>query len=673
MEKEIKFKVKKVTNLSDLKEGDEISESDIALYSENKMIQFEMVKENDELPPTEVKPGIWAVTKTMAGMVLTKAEFNHEKLLSEYIQTEKIEKVANCFFNKLDVYEKRGLGIPRRCILLFGNPGCHAKGTEILMHDGSIKKVEEVVVGDMLMGPDSQPREVLKLVRGNEKMYEIQPVKGSPFIVNENHMLSLKWSRNMTKRKHGDIVNCTVKEYLNLTKTEKDNLKLWRTGVDFEKKELIIPPYILGSWLGDGTTLSPSVTSMDNEILNELKDYANDLNIGYRIENKSGTSAQTLYFTTGKSYVGMKIYGRNEVTNKLRSLNVLGNKHIPFEYKTASREQRLELLAGILDTDGHLSANGGCDFISKLEKLADDVIYLSRSLGFAAYKTECQKGCKTTNGYVEGTYYRVSISGDLSLIPNKLNRKKANKRKQIKSVLHTGFSLKELPNDDYYGFTVTNDSLYVMGDFTVTHNCGKSVAVAKVCQEYADKQDTAIILWHTDIIEADEISRFVKSFEYATHGVKRLIFVAEDIGGVEMQEYTRPSESSLLSLLDNVEKTFAIPTLILATTNYPQSLLANIANRPGRIDDKIRVDPPNSSFRSKFLQFFSNGNAPESAMTKIQNDMYKDLSVAHIKEIDIRSELYDISYEEAIDQVYAGVQEFNKAFSDKNSMKLGFR
>lgn len=79
----------------------------------------------------------------------------------------------------------------RRGILLYGRAGCHAKGTEILMYDGSIKLVEDVIVGDLLMGPDSQPREVMKLVRGNEEMYEIFPAKGKSFIVNKNHQLSL--------------------------------------------------------------------------------------------------------------------------------------------------------------------------------------------------------------------------------------------------------------------------------------------------------------------------------------------------------------------------------------------------------------------------------------------------------------------------------------------------
>src|SRR5512134_2565291 len=78
-----------------------------------------------------------------------------------------------------------------------GNPlivlptGCHAAGTKILLHDGSTKNVEEIVVGDLLMGPESGPRKVLQLARGRELLYRIVPKKGEPFVVNRGHILSL--------------------------------------------------------------------------------------------------------------------------------------------------------------------------------------------------------------------------------------------------------------------------------------------------------------------------------------------------------------------------------------------------------------------------------------------------------------------------------------------------
>ena len=70
--------------------------------------------------------------------------------------------------------------------------------------------------------------------------------------------------------------------------------------------------------------------------------------------------------------------------------NFLCNKHIPNIYKCNSRDIRLQVLAGLIDSDGS-TVRGGCDIIQKNEILLDDIIYLARSLGFACYKKKCKK------------------------------------------------------------------------------------------------------------------------------------------------------------------------------------------------------------------------------------------------------------------------------------------
>ena len=69
--------------------------------------------------------------------------------------------------------------------------GCHAPGTPILMFDGSIRKVETIAVGELLMGPNGSPRRVLELHRGGDEMIEIRPIKGDAFVVNRDHILTL--------------------------------------------------------------------------------------------------------------------------------------------------------------------------------------------------------------------------------------------------------------------------------------------------------------------------------------------------------------------------------------------------------------------------------------------------------------------------------------------------
>jgi intein/homing endonuclease len=98
--------------------------------------------------------------------------------------------------------------------------------------------------------------------------------------------------------------------------------------------------------------------------------------------------------------------------NTLRNLDLLQNKHIPLIYKCNSRENRLKLLAGLIDSDGHLIKNGGFEFTQKNERLMDDVIYLARSLGFS-----CDKKIKNTSWTYKGekktgTYEKATEEAD---------------------------------------------------------------------------------------------------------------------------------------------------------------------------------------------------------------------------------------------------------------------
>src|SRR5574337_1480044 len=94
---------------------------------------------------------------------------------------------AECVKRVVESYETNPHG--RELIVL--PTGCHRAGQSILMYDGSIKPVETVQVGDLLMGPDSTPRRILELHRGVDDMVEIRPIKGEPGVVNKSHVLSL--------------------------------------------------------------------------------------------------------------------------------------------------------------------------------------------------------------------------------------------------------------------------------------------------------------------------------------------------------------------------------------------------------------------------------------------------------------------------------------------------
>lgn len=113
-------------------------------------------------------------------------------------------------------------------IVIIGKPGCFRAGTPVLMYDGSIKKVEDVNVGDLVMGDDSRPRTVLQLCRDNELMYEIKPEFGESYIVNENHKLVLLYNSS--------IFEIKVKNYIKLQ--DKNSYKIYKSSVAFPEKKL---------------------------------------------------------------------------------------------------------------------------------------------------------------------------------------------------------------------------------------------------------------------------------------------------------------------------------------------------------------------------------------------------------------------------------------------------
>lgn len=366
-------------------------------------------------------------------------------------------------------------GHSRICVVL--PTGCHAVDTKILMYDGSIKAVQDVVVGDRLMGPDNQPRNVLQLARGTEQMYDIVPKSGDVFRVNGGHVLSLKtvnegtskWRQSPCFLTGTEVVNVAVTDYLKWSADKKRLHKAYLANkLEFADQNHKIPAYLMGVYLGDGSSRSGvSITTMDAEIVAELTTF-NDLHKLRTIKREMHTpNKASMYFPTGAGHVGGNLW-RNEL-KQLGLFHVTSHhKFIPPVYKIGSAEQRLQLLAGLIDTDGSVSKNT-VEYTTVSKQLAQDVQFVARSLGFRCdIKVYARK-----NNYI---CYTMHISGaGQELIPTRLARKQLTVRAQRKNVLKTSFEVVPAGIEQYYGFTVDGDNLYVMGNFFVTHNSGKTL------------------------------------------------------------------------------------------------------------------------------------------------------------------------------------------------------
>jgi hypothetical protein len=170
--------------------------------------------------------------------------------------------------------------------------------------------------------------------------------------------------------------------------------------------DLIVPPYTLGAWLGDGASANGQITSADDHILSAIRDD------GYEVRSYSWSVIQ-------HSIIGLKV--------KLRQLGVLNNKHIPAAYLRASYEQRLALLQGLMDTDGHAALDGGCEYDGISETLVRGVFELVMSLGI---KATLQKGKARLNGRVISDKWRVKFTTKLPVfrLPRKCERLRDTRR-----------------------------------------------------------------------------------------------------------------------------------------------------------------------------------------------------------------------------------------------------
>lgn len=174
----------------------------------------------------------------------------------------------------------------------------------------------------------------------------------------------------------------------------------------WEARELPISPYTLGAWLGDGHSKQAVITCVDEGVLDEIRAE------GWDVQTKAGTKY-------GHTISNHRM--RDGFEARARKLGVWGNKHIPREYLTASVEQRMALLQGLMDTDGTAhTADGATRYELSLcnERLAQDAHELLLGLGV---KTRLLSNKAKLYGKETGTRWRLAFGTDLPVF--RLRRK----------------------------------------------------------------------------------------------------------------------------------------------------------------------------------------------------------------------------------------------------------
>jgi replicative DNA helicase len=359
---------------------------------------------------------------------------------------------------------------PSDLIIIAARPGmgkCLGKGTQVLMLDGSLKAVEDVLPGDLLMGDDSTARRVLSIARGREMMYWVRQDEGMDYRVNESHILSLKCSRSEGLQQKGDVENISVRDYLTSGPAFHNDHKGYKVAVDFPEQALPVHPYFLGLWLGSASSESIIATT-HAEVLAYLHEYAEHLE-GKATSQRENPEERPVYRISNERTQAMG-YSLHAM---LEDLNVLNNKHVPAAYLANSRQQRMQLLAGLLDSSGHyLTQSNGFEITQIDENLSRQIKFLCDSLGFRTSITTQ----KAEIGF-ESTVCCVKIHGNIHEIPLRIQRKRPQVETQQGDHRMTSIRVEQDRMDDYYGFELDGNGLFLLEDMTVTHNTSMVLAV----------------------------------------------------------------------------------------------------------------------------------------------------------------------------------------------------
>lgn len=389
----------------------------------------------------------------------------------------------------------------------------------------------DIKVGDFVFNKNGKPVKVLKTYEQKDDepdadIYRITTKDGKYVDSCINH----KWTVKTNSLDYITVTTDFLIKHINTVSFYLPDVK----PIEFSDNNLITPPYLIGALLGDGslTTGHVRLTSVDDEIINKMKDIAKEYdlelttnnishtltskNIGVSIKGakqirayNSATNHEFLGFLAEQNeffkldkkstkisnyirkgvkldgydltYMDVVCVGNNLIKNDLAKLNLLGcncyNKFIPKQYLFTSVNNRIELLRGLLDTDGTIKENTGeIVFTSVSEQLIDDTTELVRSLGGSArkYKREPNKKTQILNGYnvvSRVPIYTLTIrffNNDFN--PFFLSRKAIrfrptlslhNKIDNIKKINPSRIKCIEIDDKDH---------LYVTNNYILTHN-----------------------------------------------------------------------------------------------------------------------------------------------------------------------------------------------------------
>ncbi len=407
--------------------------------------------------------------------------------ITEGVKTDEPRNIATILQDHYDVLEKRldggKKGIPTglielddilnggwhrgQLIIIAARPGMGKELTndsKVLLSNGVFKRMGDMQMNDIVASVDGKKSKVIGVFpQGCKPVYRITFSDGRKVEAGLDH----QWEVNFRQWKNSRIY--TTADLIEKLKSKRYQKRIsipYPTG-DFGKDDdLLIHPYLLGVLLGDGgfTSSCVKITTSYDHILNKI----NPLLDGAILKKENGDSI-TYRISTNRN-------SENKILDAIKIFKLHGKlsseKFIPKQYLKASRESRVELLRGLMDTDATVEAHGSMRYTTTSVEMAIQIQQLVRSLG--AF-------CSMTDRITKFTYlgekkdgkrsYTLCIShpnyGEFVTIPHKKNRIKnmvSHRLLNIESIEYVGEKECQCISVSH------NRELYITDDYIVTHN-----------------------------------------------------------------------------------------------------------------------------------------------------------------------------------------------------------
>jgi len=263
--------------------------------------------------------------------------------------------------------------------------------------------IEALRAGDWVFGRDGTPTRVVAVspIWKDRPLYEVVSDDGASVLADAEH----EWTVRLCRKR--PIYKTKTTKQLAERDSPRNPALMTYDAARYPAAALPIHPYVLGAWLGDGTSRHATLTRGAQDI-----------------EFMRAEIERCSHPTTDRSTAGT--FGISGMQTTLGDLGLLRNKHIPLIYRTASAEQRLALLQGLIDTDGYVAPDGQVEFCSVNEQLARHTLELVRSLGV---KASLICGDATLNGEFVSRKYRVMFyMAGAARLPRKAARCRNNER-----------------------------------------------------------------------------------------------------------------------------------------------------------------------------------------------------------------------------------------------------